>query len=468
MTSPAEALRTLLGPRGFLAAPDDLERYETGARYDRGLAAFVARPATTQEVSAVVAHCVAHGVRLVPQSGNTGLVSGSTPDESGTQGILSLERLTEPFAPDIANRSIVAGAGLRLSQLNERLAPHGLTLPIDLAADPMVGGMVATNTGGARFIRYGDVRRHLLGLEVVLPDAQGTVLNLLNPLRKNNTGLDLKQLFVGAGGACGIITKAAFELRRLPQQSATALLVPRDDDAAIELLLAFEERIGDQLAAFEGISGEALALTLKHQPRLRNPFAARATPDYCILVEFERAWAPRDGEIGIDDFLEQVLSDIWSLSGTPLADAILGRGADFWALRHAITESLAAEGRVIAFDLSFARGDVMKFRRAIAAILAERYPDIRVCDFGHLGDGGIHFNLVAPPGSDVARDSAPLRALVFEQTVETFNGSFSAEHGIGRVNQGFYERYVDADQRRIAGAIQSLLGPGRFGSVDLS
>ncbi len=461
-----DALRALVGARGLLAAPDDLSSYETGARYDRGRAAFVVRPATTAEASAVVAYCVRHGIALVPQSGNTGLVAGSTPDGSGGQGVLSLDRLAAPFEIDLANRSVTVGAGTRLSSLNERLAPHGLTLPIDLGADPMIGGMVATNTGGARFLRYGDMRRHVMGLEIVLPDEAGTVLDLTRPLRKNNTGLDFKQIFIGTGGAYGLVTRAVLELRRLPQQSATAILVPRDDAAVMELLVAFEERVGDHLAAFEGMSGAAVALALKHHDRLRNPFAPNPPPPFCILVEIERSWAARPQEPSIDALMEQVLAEVWALPGEPLADAVPGRGTDFWALRHVLTESLAAEGRVIAFDLGFARAAVMPFRRAMAEILAREHPEVRVCDFGHVGDGGVHFNLVVPRDSALARDPSSVRDLVFGEAVERFGGSFSAEHAIGRANQVFYERFIDPRQRGIAGAIQDLLAPGRLGAVD--
>jgi len=171
-----EALKAMLGEKGLLTGAADIAAYETGARYDKGRAAFVARPASTAETSAVVGYCVTNGIALVPQSGNTGLVSGSTPDESGAQGVLSLDRLTAPFELDRVNRTVKAGAGLRLSDLNGRLEDNGLFFPIDLGADPRLGGMIATNTGGSRFLRYGDVRRNTLGLTVVLAVTAGTVL----------------------------------------------------------------------------------------------------------------------------------------------------------------------------------------------------------------------------------------------------------------------------------------------------
>ena len=220
------ALRDLLGPKGVLTDASDMAAYETGARYDQGRAALVLRPASTEEVSAAVSYCVRAGVSLVAQSGNTGLVSGSTPDLSGSQVVLSLDRVTDRFELDLDNRSLRAGAGFRLSDVNRRLEPHGLFFPIDLGADPRLGGMVATNTGGSRFLKYGDVRRNTLGLKVVLADEAGTILELDQDLRKNNTGVDWKQLFIGTSGAFGIVTECVLNLERLPAQTATAYLVP--------------------------------------------------------------------------------------------------------------------------------------------------------------------------------------------------------------------------------------------------
>ncbi|MGQ3280036.1 MAG: FAD-binding oxidoreductase, partial [Shinella sp.] len=239
-----DTLKSLLGEKGLLTEASDMAAYETGARYDKGRAAFVARPTATEEVSAVVSYCVKNGIALVPQSGNTGLVSGSTPDGSGQQGVLSLDRLTAPFELDRVNRTIKAGAGVRLSDLNGKLDETGLFFPIDLGADPRLGGMIATNTGGSRFLRYGDVRRNTLGLTVVLADEAGTVLDLSSDLRKNNTGVDWKQLFIGTSGAFGIITECVLNLEPAPKQSATALLVPSSDEQVSALLVAMEDALG--------------------------------------------------------------------------------------------------------------------------------------------------------------------------------------------------------------------------------
>jgi FAD/FMN-containing dehydrogenase len=461
-------LRSLLGEGGLLTAPSDMAAYETGARYDRGRAAFVARPASTPEVSAVVAHCVRNGIRLIPQSGNTGLVSGSTPDGSGLQGVLSLDRLCRVFEPDPINRSVRAGAGLRLSELNARLEPSGLFFPIDLGADPRIGGMVATNTGGSRFLRYGDVRRNTLGLTVVLADAHGTVLELGAGLRKNNTGVDFRQIFIGTSGAFGVVTECVLNVEPVPRQSATAILVPVSADGVPALLLAIETALGHDLSAFELMSGAAIRAALDHVPSLRNPFAGGEIPSYAILLEVARANAPRSGEQPLDAVLEEVLGEIWQADAAMLADALIGPPRETWALRHALSEGVRASGRLIAFDLAFRRSDVMAFLTTMRRELPERFAGVTICDFGHVGDGGVHFNLVVAPDDPRLEDGVfenSLRAWVCDVAVQRFGGSFSGEHAIGRKNQAFYDRYTPREIRRLAAGLKNALAPGAIGAV---
>ena len=461
-------LRDILGESGLLTAPSDRLPYETGARFDRGQALFVARPKSTAEVSRTVALCVRHGIALIPQSGNTGVVAGSTPDDSGTQAVLSLDRLTAPFELDKANRSVAAGAGLRLSALNERLLQDNLFFPIDLGADPRLGGMIATNTGGSRFLRYGDVRRNTLGLTVVLADRDGTVLNLSGALRKNNTGPDWKQLFIGTSGSFGVITECVLSLEPLPQQTAGALLVPASLEAVPELLIVMEQALGSYLSAFEGMSRNAMAAALAHAPSLRNPFAGGAVPDFAILAEVSRSWPPRAGEQPLAAVLEEVLSDLWNRSDPLLGDALVGNVQEMWALRHAISEGVKQSGKLIAFDLSFRRGDIMRFIAHMKAALPQRFPGFTICDFGHIGDGGVHFNLVLDRDDKRATDAGfeqELRGWVTGVAVEDFAGSFSAEHAIGRRNHGVYQRYTEESLRRLAAQFKDATSPGPLGAV---
>lgn len=465
-----ERLGALLGPQGLLTRPADMVSYESGARYDGGRAAFVARPASAEAVSQVVAYCVRNAIALVPQAGNTGLVGGSTPDDSGTQGVLSLDRLRSTFDLDTDNRSLRVDAGFRLSEINARLEQHGLFFPIDLGADPMAGGMVATNTGGARFLRFGDVRRNTLSLKLVLADEHGTVLECGTGLRKDNTGPDWKQLFIGTGGAFGIVTECTFNLERLPKQAATAYLVPRTGEAALSLLNELEERAGAYLSAFEGMSGLAMRHALAHAPSLRNPFPGSEVPPYVVLVELSRSWMPRAGEQPLDAVLEEILAEIWDLPGGPLLDAFIGAPAEMWALRHALSEGAKSAGYVVGLDLSFKRGEVMRFRERMAALLADRFPQAEICDFGHIGDGGVHFNLVVPRGSDGGVDvdlATRLRTYVTEVAVEEHGGSFSAEHGLGRRNQHFYDRYTPERLKRMAAQFRQATSPGAVGAVRL-
>ena len=472
MTDPAiiAELRAVLGDGGLLTEPADLAPYESGARYDRGRAAFVARPRSTAEVSRTVGLCVRHGVTLIPQSGNTGVVAGSTPDMSGTQAVLSLDRLTAPFALDRINRSVTAGAGLRLSELNRRLAPDHLFFPIDLGADPRLGGMIATNTGGSRFLRYGDVRRNTLGLTVVLADPDGTVLNLAAGLRKDNTGPDWKQLFIGTSGSFGVVTECVLNLEPLPQQTAAALLVPASPDKVPDLLIAMEQALGFYLSAFEGMSRNAMAAAFAHAPSLRNPFAGGAIPDFAILTEVSRSWLPRPGEQPLSAVLEDVLADLLGRADPLLGDALVGRPEEMWTLRHALSEGVRQSGKLVAFDLSFRRGDIMRFIAHMKAEMPKRFSGITICDFGHVGDGGVHFNLVldrADPRAGDAGFEQGLRDWVFEVAVAGFGGSFSAEHAIGRRNQGMYARYTEAQLRRLAAGFKAATSPGPLGAVEL-
>jgi len=459
-------LLAILGSDNVLWEDADRVSYESGARFDRGKAALILRPRDTEAVSAVVSYCVKHDIAIVAQSGNTGVVSGSTPDGSGEQVVISLDRLTRQFALDRENRSLRVDAGFLLSDVNGKLAEHGLQFPIDLSADPRLGGMLSTNTGGSRFLKFGDVRRNVLGIKVVLADENGTVLDLMSGLRKNNTGVDWKHLFIGTVGAFGIITECELNLEPLPLQVATALLVPRDGAAVMPLLAAMERRLGSYLSAFEGMSGNSMKAALAHVPSLRNPFSNGDVAPYAILTEVSRDWATRDGEQSLDDVLESVLAEIWESANAPLADAFVGPPHDLWALRHALSEGVKSSGRLVACDLSFRRGDVIRFCDHMKEVLPQKYPGITVCDFGHVCDGGVHFNLVLPADQPFdAEAEKTLRAYVYRTAVEEFGGSYSAEHGIGRKNQAFYDRYTDAHRRALAHGLKQLTSPAKIGTV---
>ncbi len=461
----APALRELLGEDAVLTEAHELERYEKGWRYGSGNALAVARPRTAAEVARVLAFAAERGLRLVAQGANTGLVGASTPDSSGAMLVLSLERLTRPLDVDPLDRTVTAGGGVLLSQLNAALAPHGLLFPVDLGADPTVGGMVATNTGGTRLLRYGDVRQNLLGLEVALPD--GSLLDLMTALRKNNTGLDAKQLFVGTSGAFGVVTRALLRVVPLPSQRAAALVGAGDGDTVLALLSHLERTVGEVLTAFEVMSADALAPVFRHQPRLRSPFGA-GLPPFVALVELSTT-LPAE-RLALGELLESALGEACE-SEAGLTDVFPGKPADLWDVRHHVSESHRHEGEVLGFDVSVPRSSLPALLQGARALVAAEYPFVRVCDFGHWGDGGIHLNLVwkkddAPrPAAELKKELQPR---IYELAVTRLRGSYSAEHGVGPHNQLFYDRYTPEAVKALCRALKAQLDPqGLLGTTRL-
>lgn len=458
-------LAAIVGEAHLLYRDDDLVRYDMDGRQGGGEALAVVRPGSTAEVSALMRLAATDGLTLVPQGGRTGLVAAGLAGKGAAQVVLSLDRVARPPVIDPLNRSADVDAGVLLSTLNEAAGRYGLFFPIDLGADPSIGGMVATNTGGARLLRYGDVRRNVLAAEVVLADGEGTVVQLGRALWKDNCGLDLKQLWIGGAGSLGVVTRVTLALQPKPASAVSALVALNEAEAAIDLLIALEAAFGTLLTAFEGMSRAALAAAFTHMPRLRNPFAG-AVPAYAVLIEVS-AGAVMNEE-ALEEALGTVLAPLMEGAAAPIRDAAIDRRGGLWAIRHAIPEGLRASGKVIACDIALRRGDVMRFRSDVGARLAELAPHLVLHDFGHVGDGGLHFNLVWPhegaPFDAALAEQA--RALVFAAAVERYGGSFSAEHGVGPTNQAYYARFVPAAERRLAGAVQTLLAPHRLGRVD--
>ncbi|SLN71829.1 hypothetical protein TRL7639_04277 [Falsiruegeria litorea R37] len=263
------------------------------------------------------------------------------------------------------------------------------------------------------------------------------------------------------------MTEAVLNLERLPQQSATALVVPSSGTAVFDILNALETALGSQLSAFEGMSGNAMCHALKHAPGLRNPFARGDIPDLAILVEVTRTWAPRAEEQDIDTLLETCLAEAWELPTEPLADALIGRPEQTWALRHALSEGVKHAGHLFAFDLAFERGTLTDFLDHMRSALPVKFPELQICDFGHYGDGGVHFNLSRPggPPSDLAAYETRLRDWVIDITVRQFGGSFSAEHGVGRKNQAYFDAYTPAPIKRLNKVLKTATSPAPLGAA---
>jgi FAD/FMN-containing dehydrogenase len=328
--------------------------------------------------------------------------------------------------------------------------------------------MIATNTGGTRLLKYGDVRHNLLGLEVVLAD--GTVLDTLNRLRKNNTGLDAKQLFVGTSGTYGVITGAVVQVVPLARQHATALVGCVSGQVVLALLQALERDLADVFSAYEVISANALRPVFGQHPDLRNPYGVAQPPAYTALVELASTLPVT--ALNLAELLEERLGAfLEGEAGEGLTDVFMGRPEDLWAIRHHISESLRNEGKVLAFDISVPRSRMADFTDAAVALLAADYPFIRCCDFGHWGDGGTHLNLVwteanAPrPSVELVPE---LQARIYELAVRGFEGSYSAEHGVGPHNQRFYDAYTPEPAKAVNRALKRHLDPeGRWGTTRL-
>ena len=459
-----EALQVALGERGVLTSAVDRQRFEQGWRYGKGVARCIARPASTDEVARVLNICAEHDARVIAQGANTGLVAASTPDASGSMVVLSFERLNRLIDVDVHARTVTVDGGVLLSQLNEALAEHGFWFPVDLGADPQIGGMIATNTGGTRLLKYGDVRRNLLGVEVVLGD--GRVVSMLNRLRKNNTGLDAKHLFCGTTGVWGIVTKAVLQVEPKPTQRATALVGCRDGQAVLQLLRAVEKDLGDVLSAFEVMSANAVDAVLRHQSNLRRPFDE--LPAYSALIELSTTLP--SSAINLDDVLEERLGAHLEVAEESIVDVLVGNADDFWQIRHHISESLRNDGKMLAFDVSVPRSSLPEFTDRVVALLANDYAFVRLCDYGHWGDGGSHLNLIwqeadAPDGDAL---KAELQDKIYELAVREFAGSYSAEHGVGPHNQRFYDRYANEVVKELSAVIGGCCDPDRrLGTVRL-
>ncbi|MEF7613553.1 FAD-binding oxidoreductase [Aquincola sp. MAHUQ-54] len=429
------ALASLVGPAYVLTDPAATARYTTDWRRNfPGAALAVVRPGSTEEVARVVAACAEHRIALVAQGGNTGLVGGSTPDDSGTEVVLSLDRMTAVRRVDPLDNSMTLEAGCTVLAAQEVAAAAGRLFPLSLASEgsATVGGVVSTNAGGEQVLRYGNTRDLTLGLEVVLPD--GRVLQALTALRKDNTGYDLKQLFIGSEGTLGIVTAATFKLFAPPRKVVTAWAALRDPQAAVGLLARLTEVVGERVTAFELIGREALSQVLAHAtPGMRDPLA---TPcDWMVLFDVSETSAVLDPAPAV----EAVLGD--AMEAGEVLDAVVaasGRQAhELWALREHVPEAQRLHGASIKHDISVAVSRIPEFIETAGAALRARFPGIRIVCFGHVGDGNLHYNQSAPEGMPEADFRAQEEAVheVVHGVTARLQGSISAEHGIGRLKQ---------------------------------
>ena len=435
-------------------------RFLEAARYGRGAARALVRPATDEQVARLLALAGECDVRLIPQGAHTGLVQGATPQDAQRDVILATDRLRATFDLDPLDATLRVSAGFQLGEINSRLRDHGLQFPVDLSADPSIGGMLATNTGGTRMMRYGDVRANTLGLTVALAHPAGELLRFGPALPKNNASIDAKHLFIGTGGAFGVIVEAVLRLHRLPRQRAVVMVALKSIDALWPFYQSASTAFGDSISAFEGISGLALELALRHFHGLRAPFAS-GPPAHAVLLELSSAFGPNDLH------LEHVLSSFLetALEREHIVDAVVGNGEALWDIRHCISEGLRAHGDVLGLDLSFPRRAYTNFYAEACAWLSTWNRAVQVADFGHLGDGGVHFNLIWPHGALSSAQKQELRTQLYELAAAN-EGCFSAEHGVGPHVQSAYEAHTPRDQLALARRLAGALAPaGEIGTM---
>jgi FAD/FMN-containing dehydrogenase len=452
-------LAAIVGPAQVLTQEADCVRYSTDWRGSfPGAARAVVRPASTTEVTRVVAACAAHGAALVPQGGNTGLVGGSTPDDSRREVVLSLQRMNRVRQVDALDHSITLEAGCTVLAAQQAAAQHDRLFPLSLASEgsATIGGVVSTNAGGEQVLRYGNTRELALGLEVVLAD--GRVLDTLRTLRKDNTGYDLKQLFIGGEGTLGVVTAAAFRLFAPPRSVTTAWVAVRDPQAAVELLARLAATLGERITAFELIGREALLQVLRHAaPGMRSPLDTEH--EWAVLFDVAETSTHFDPTPAVQDVLASALDD------GQVRDAVIAasqaQAAALWHLREHIPEAQRREGASIKHDISVAVSRIPAFIAEASAALHALMPGIRIVCFGHVGDGNLHFNQSAPPGMAAADFRAREAAVhdVVHGIAAHMQGSISAEHGIGRLKQADFMRYEPPLALELMARIKHALDP---------
>jgi FAD/FMN-containing dehydrogenase len=446
-----------VGPAHVLTAPADLAPYlaDWRGRF-HGAALAVVRPGSTEEVAAVVRLCGQAGVPIVAQGGNTGLCGGATPDVAGDAIVVALTRMQRVRNVDVGNATLTIEAGSTLAQVQAEAAKRGLMFPLSLASEGSctIGGNLSTNAGGTAVLRFGNARELALGLEVVLPD--GRIWDGLRALRKDNTGYDLKQLFIGAEGTLGIITAAVLKLFPPPRLQVTALAAIADVEHAVQLLTRLKSAVADRLVGFELMSSLAVAISRKHHPGSPDPLPGYGW--YALLQVDDPAESP-DLRSRVERALAEALED-GIVKDASIAESE-GQRAALWALRENISEGQRREGPNIKHDISLPVSAIPRFLEDAKTALTEALPGVRFIVFGHLGDGNLHYNLSAPEGvaAQAFMDNSGVANRIVHDLVHRAGGSFSAEHGIGQLKREDLRRYKSPVELELMARIKAALDP---------
>jgi FAD/FMN-containing dehydrogenase len=457
-TALLDSLRAIVGGAHVLT-DGDLTAYELDWRKrERGKALAVVRPQTTEQVAQVVKACAAARVSMVPQGGNTGMVVGSTPDPTGTQVVLSLMRMNAIRSLDAANLTMTVEAGCVLETLQDACEKAGFLFPLSLASEGSctIGGNLGTNAGGTQVVRFGNTRELCLGLEVVT--AEGEIWSGLTGLRKDNTGYDLRHLFIGSEGTLGVITAATMKLYPAPKSQLTALAAVPSLDAAVTLLGLAHQFLGAGLTGFEVMGQFALSLVVKHFPQQRVPFYG--TTPYCVVLENSDGESDDHARTQFERLLESAMTQ-GCVTDAVVAES-MAQARALWHIRESIPLAQAQEGLNIKHDISIAVSRIPEFVEQADHALETQFPGVRLVNYGHLGDGNLHYNVQAPVNADaeafLREQEAPINAVVYA-LVDAFNGSISAEHGIGSLKREKLEKHKSPVALGLMRSIKTALDP---------
>lgn len=453
-----ESCRAAIGANYVITDSADMASYLTDWRQRfTGKALAIVKPGTTEEVASIIRLCNQHQVPVVPQGGNTGLVLGSVPDDSGKAIVLSLTRLNKVRAIDTIDNTITVESGCILENIQTTAANASRLFPLSLAAEGSctIGGNLSTNAGGTAVLRYGNTRELCLGLEVVTP--QGEIWNGLRGLRKDNTGYDLRDLYIGAEGTLGVITAAVMKLFPQPKAELTALAALPSADHALQLLTLAQTHCGASLTGFELMSDFCLQLVSKHYPHMKLPFDQNH-PQY-VLMELSDS----ESEEHATQMLEKLIEA--ALEQEIIVDAVLAssiaQSKALWNLREHIPLAQAEEGKNIKHDISIPIARIGEYIHVTDVLLQEAFPGVRMVTFGHLGDGNLHYNVSPPEGTSgeafIEKQEAINR--VVHDSVNRFDGSISAEHGLGALKREEILRYKSDVEMNLMRTIKKALDP---------
>ena len=451
MSDLANQIAARIGAKNVVSDADQLTPHlqEWRGRYS-GRTPFAAFPATTDEVTGVVKLCAAAGAKITTQGGNTGLVGGQIPDG---EVLVSLKRMNRIREIDAANDSLTAEAGVVLANVQSAAAESNRLFPLSLAAEhsATIGGLISTNAGGVHVLRYGMMRDLVLGIEAVLPD--GRIFSGLKGLRKDNTGYDLKQLFIGAEGTLGIVTAACLKLYPQPAAREVVLLAVPSATHALALLHRMKAATG-AVSAFEVMNRLSVEVTVKNVPRVRDPL--EGTGALAVLIEFEAAHAE-----GLRAAIETALGAALEAgeAQTALIAENSSQARDFWALRESISAGHKPEGAQVSHDISVPVSKTPDYLARANTAVEARCPGVRIVAFGHMGDGNFHYTVMQPPGADPASfPAAALTGIVYE-VATSLGGSISAEHGIGITRRGDLARFKDRESLALMRTLKHAIDP---------